>query len=154
MVMENLPAVWKEMRRMQRDMDSLFEDLLEDSFFRFPRISNLDYRVPATDIYETEKEVVYEMELPGVDKKDIKVNIINDGLEVKAEVTEQRKHIDKAKGVYRYERNYSGFYRRYPVPKNVDVEKASAEYKDGVLKIVLPKLEPEKGKESRTIDVK
>jgi len=148
--------IWDEMRRMQEQMDSLFSNffsfepfgsdfLLEDKSGKGDLVTS-NYRTPASDIYETDKEFVAEIDMPGVEKGDIKVNVTKDGIEVKAEKKHEVKEEDKKKGMYRLERSYAGFYRSFGLPANVDANKAEAEFKNGVLKIKVPKLKVEEKK--------
>jgi len=151
--MKQVYSVWDEMRRMQEQMDSLFGSFFgRDSFFdqspllvEGPVASDKSlvssaYRQPVSDIYETEKEIIAEVELPGMDKKDIKVNITKDGIDIKAELKSENKYADKKSGLYRFERKYSGFSRYFALPTDVDADKAVAKYENGVLKITVPKL--------------
>lgn len=144
--------LWREMKRMQDQMDALFHN-----FFRSDQIGDSDmllenkgddYRFPASDVYETDKEVVAEIDLPGIDKKDIKVNIADDSVEVKAERKEEVEHGDKKKGTYRKERSCSGYYRKFNLPSRVDADSAEAEYKNGVLKIKAPRKKIEEKKKN------
>ena len=123
-----------------RDMDRFFSD-----FFS----SDLDagWAQPLSDVYETESNVVAEIDMPGVDKKDIDVNVTEDQIEVKAETKSEME--DKQKGRHRIERSYSGFYRCFGLPQNVDADQAQAEYKNGVLRITVPKLKVEQEKRKR-----
>ncbi len=149
--------IWKELKRMQDTMDHMFaeihrdQDLLEAPKSKSMALTN--YKKPASDIYETDKEIVAEIDMPGVDKKDIKVNVTQDGIEVRGQTKSETKDEDKKKGMYRFERNYSGYYRYYSLPKNADAEKAACEYKNGVLKIAVPKLMVE-SKKRKEIEVK
>lgn len=156
-------GIWDEMRRMQEQMDSLFSNffstepfesdfLLEDKS-RGKDLVASNYKAPASDIYETDKEVVAEIDMPGVDKGDIKVNVTEDGIELKAEKKHEVKDEDKKKGMYRFERSYTGFYRNYGLPANVDANKAEAEFKNGVLKIKVPKLKVEE-KKKKLLEIK
>ena len=159
-------SIWDEMRRMQEHMDDMFDNMLS----RNPILGNdlgllegpdkgaqslvtSNYRNPVCDAYETDDEVVAEIELPGVDKKDIKVNVSRNAIEVKTESKAEIKHEDKKKGMYRFERSYAGFYRKFSLPDNVDPDRADAAYKDGVLKIKVPKLASEK-KKAKQLEVK
>jgi HSP20 family protein len=99
------------------------------------------YRRPIMDLYETDKEIVSAIELPGVTKDDIKVNATDEGIEVKVEKKAEKKEGDPKKGFYRMERCYSGFYRYVPMPKNADLSKLDASYKEGILELRVPKLE-------------
>ena len=90
-------SIWDEMRRMQENMDGLFsnffsteplvgnEFLLEDGSGKKGDLVSSNYKAPISDLYETDKEVVAEIDMPGVDKKDIKVNVTKDSIEIKAE---------------------------------------------------------------------
>jgi HSP20 family protein len=99
---------------------------------------------PAVDIFETENHVVFKAELPGFDANNIEVNLENNVLTLKGE----RKFEKEAKeeNYYRVEREYGTFLRSFVLPRAVEVEKVSAEYKDGVLKVLLPKREETKPK--------
>lgn len=98
------------------------------------------------DLYETDHEIVSLIELPGVTKEDIKVSSTDDGVEIKVEKRAEEKEVDPKKGFYRMERSYSGFYRYVPMPKNADLSKLDASYKEGILELKVPKLDlkPEK----------
>ena len=152
-------GLWDEMRRMQEQMDSLFNSILPSEQRPLLALSNggsadvASYRVPASDIYENDREVVAEIDMPGVDKKDIRVNITPDGIEIKAEKKHELKQDDKKKGVYRMERSYSGYYRSFSLPNTLDSDKAQAEYKDGVLRIKVPKLHLEE-KKKKLLEIK
>lgn len=133
-----------EMRKMQQDMDKLFRELFKP--VKFPTKIQ-----PLTDIKETDKEVIVSLDMPGVDKKDIEINIRDDLVEVKAE----KKHDVKVekKGMFRQERSYTGYHRVLTLPCAVKEEKAGAEYKDGVLTITLPKKEAKLPK-AKKIEIK
>ncbi len=160
-----MSSIWDEMRRMQENMDSLFsnffsteplighEFLLEDSSGKKGDLVTSNYRAPISDLYETEKEVVAELDLPGVNKNDIQVNVTKDSIEIKAEKKNEVKQENKKKGMFRLERSFAGFCRKFALPKNVDADKANAEYKDGVLKITVPKLKVEE-KKKKLLEIK
>lgn len=115
--------------------------------FRFPRI-----RTPRMDIYETDKEVVAEVELPGVDPKKIEVEVKDNVLRVEAK-TEKKKE-KKEKGYYRRELSKGYYKRMVPLPVEVVGEKAKATYEEGILKVVIPKKKPEKVKKKKPIKIK
>ncbi len=153
-------TIWDEMRRMQEQMDSVFanffdtEPMLGSGLLLENKGNDVEkskYHAPASDIWETDKEVIAEVDLPGIDKKDIKINLNDDNIEIKAEKKTEKE--DKKKGFYRQERCYSGFYRQFPLPSNIKADKAEAEYKDGVLKLKIPKMKIEQRK-VKQIEVK
>jgi HSP20 family protein len=101
--------------------------------------------IPAMDINETEDEVTACLDIPGLTKEDIKVSVQNDILTVSGE-KKQEKTEDK-QNIHRVERSYGMFKRAIKLPVEVDSAKVTAAYKDGVLRVSLPKLETKKPKE-------
>ena len=99
---------------------------------------------PAVDIFERDHNLVFRAELPGVGKDDIEVGIENGVLTLHGE----RKRASGADegNVYRLERAYGTFTRRFTLPTTVDSSKVEAVYKDGVLEVTVPTLEAAKPK--------
>lgn len=106
--------------------------------------------VPKVEIFETEKELVFTAELPGMAKENLEINFENDVLTIQGEKKEEKEEkVPEKNGGPRYhlwERNYGAFRRTFILPKTVDVTKIIAEMKDGVLKIHMPKTEIAKAK--------
>jgi HSP20 family protein len=99
---------------------------------------------PSVDIFENDNEVVLKAELPGMNAKDIDVRLENNVLTLKGE-----RHFEKEtkeENYHRIEREYGTFTRSFALPTAVNGDKVTAEYKDGILKIVLPKKEETKAK--------
>ena len=99
---------------------------------------------PSVDVFETDNEIVLKAELPGMNAKDIEVRLENNILLLKGE-----RHFEKEakeENYHRIEREYGSFSRSFSLPTAVDGDKVTADYKDGVLKIVLPKKEERKPK--------
>jgi HSP20 family protein len=138
---------------MTFDPFTLFQDRINRLFGDF--IPLFEDAVPLTawaplcDVFETNKEIVFKLELPGIKKDDVKVRIENDMLLIYGE----RKFDDEIKkeNFHRVERRYGEFVRRFTLPAYVDPAKITAEFKDGLLMITMPKLEEAKAK---MIDVK
>jgi HSP20 family protein len=99
---------------------------------------------PAVDIVETENELVLKADVPGVELKDVDVQLENGTLTVKGE--RKFENEEKGKGFHRMERSYGSFVRYFTVPETVDAEKVKADYQAGVLTITLPKKEVAKPK--------
>lgn len=100
---------------------------------------------PAVDIYEHDGNIVVKAELPGVDPKDVDVRVENNTLTLRGE-----RKVDnevKQENYHRVERAYGTFTRSFTLPSVLDQEKIKAEYKDGVLKVTLPKREEAKPKQ-------
>ena len=100
---------------------------------------------PAVDIFETESEIVVKAELPGVDKKDIDLRIENNVLMLRGERHFEKE--SKEENYHRIERSYGAFSRSFSIPALVSEENIRADYKDGVLKIMLPKKEQARPKQ-------
>ncbi len=141
--------IWDEIDRMKRQMDSMFNNFLgEDKpFLEGPTTSkDIQTRTPLSDIYEDDKQIKVEAELPGVKKDDIDINILEDGVEVKVDKSDETKYEDKEKGMHRIERSSSSFYRYIPLPEEADKENVIAKYEDGLLDITFPKKKTSKKK--------
>jgi len=99
---------------------------------------------PSVDIFENDNEVVVKAELPGMNAKDIDVKLENNILTLRGERRFEKEA--KEENYHRVEREYGTFSRTFALPTPVDGDKVSAEYKDGVLKVLLPKKEEIKPK--------
>lgn len=134
---------WRPFWELERWFEEEWPEIWEEwPPFRVPRI-----RTPRMDIYETDDKVVAEVELPGVDPKNIDVEVKDNYLKIEAKA-EEKKEI-KEKGYYRKEMGSRYFKRIVPLPTKVMEDKAEAEYSDGILKVTIPKLAPQKEKEKK-----
>ena len=123
--------------------------IFNDDFF--PVLSNSTSSIPAVNIREDDKNYVLDLAVPGIDKKDLKIDINEDVLTISSEIkTESEENRD---GYKRKEFSYSEFCRSFYIPENVNREKIEANYKDGVLSVSLPKQEEEKNKITRKIEI-
>jgi HSP20 family protein len=119
-----------------------FEDL-----FEIPK--NPLIKVPIHDVIENEKDYQVELLLAGVKKEDVKVDVDNDVLTIKAE----RKEVKDLK--YNRKETYFGKYERsFVLPDNVDKENIDASLVDGVLKVIIPKLEKDTKLSKKAIEIK
>lgn len=107
--------------------------------------------VPAIDVYDTKDKVVIETALPGVEQKDVKLSVENNVLTISGS-TERKTEVDE-KDYYRKEIRSGSFMRQVALPQGVKEDEAKAAFKDGILKIELPKSDKLKPK-SIKIDVK
>ncbi len=100
---------------------------------------------PACDIYETDNEIVVKAELPEVKKEEVHVSIENNLLTIRGE----RKFSEETKqeNYHRLERRYGAFTRSFTLPNFADASKINAEFKDGMLRVTLPKREEAKPKQ-------
>lgn len=125
-------------------VDRFFNDLPLPSLFSEEKVLS-----PAFDISETEKEYVITGEIPGTDVKDLDVTLLDGLLTVKGEKKQEKE--DKDENYHRVERHYGSFERSFRIPEKVKADKLEATYKDGILKIFLPKSE---ASEVKKIEVK
>ena len=121
---------WRPMLDPFQEFDRFFEDS--------PLVQNRGF-VPALDVYQTDNEVIVETPLPGIDPDKVNISVENDVLTIEGK-TEKKSEVDE-KNYYRKEVRVGGFHRAVALPSSVNGENAVAEYKDGVLKITIPKEE-------------
>lgn len=106
---------------------------------------------PSFDVSETDEDIIVKAELPGVDPKEVEVNLTGLTLTVKGEKKEERG--EKTENIHRIERYFGSFSRSITLPCEVKEDKIEATFKDGVLNLKLPKAESSK-KRSIKIDIK
>jgi len=134
---------WGDLVSIEDEMDSLFDDF----FVRGPRHRGwyVQRWNPAVDISENDGNIHVDVEIPGMKKEDIKVSLENNVLMLKGEKKQEREF--KEENCHRLERRYGSFVRSFELPVPVQADKIKASYKNGVLKIDLPKAEEVKPKE-------
>ncbi len=124
---------WQELTTIQRQLDSLFEDFQTSTF-----------KTPAAELHETEDAIHLRLELPGVDAKDVDIQVTENVVKIVAERKSETKTEDNGKT--RSEFYYGKFQRVIPLPSRIQNTNVKADYKDGILKLTLPKTEQEKNK--------
>lgn len=138
---------WSPIESLRREMSSLLENF--DRGLRAPfRRSIFDMEplfqreltwasIPAVDIVEKDKAYEVTAELPGMDENNIEIKVANGMLTIKGEKKEEKE--EKKKDYYLSERRFGSFERRFQVPEGVDSNKIEANFKKGVLTVILPK---------------
>jgi HSP20 family protein len=124
-------------------------NLFDDDFF--PVLSNRTSSMPAVNIREDEKNYILDLAIPGMDKKDLKIDMNEDVLTISSESRNETE--ENKDGYKRKEFSYSSFCRSFYIPENVNKDKIEATYKDGILNVTLPKEEEEKSKISKEIKI-
>ncbi|MGF1668919.1 MAG: Hsp20/alpha crystallin family protein [Balneolaceae bacterium] len=115
-----------------------FSDVMDEFFNDFVS-ARRDNFVPSIDVSETDKEFIIEAQLPGMEKKDINVDIDNGMLNISGERTIKKE--ENGRKFHRVETEYGAFNRRLQLPDNVNHESIKAAYKDGILSISIEKSE-------------
>lgn len=137
-------------------MEHMIEDVFERNFFspawfrrsRFPQLAAVSSSV---DMFEDGDDLVIKAEIPGMKKEDINIDFSGDVITISGEKKTEEK--TEQKDYYRLERSFGSFSRKLRLPMDIQIEKTSASFKDGVLEIRMPKSEKEKQK-VRKIQVK
>ncbi len=129
-----------EFSDIQKTMDRFFDEAFGVPANQSRLVGNF---MPASDVYETENEVVFACELPGFEKEDVNI-LVEDG---QLTISGERKFERESRNYYRVERRYGKFQRSFVLPTTVQQGKISASLKNGVLTVTLPKREESKPKQ-------
>lgn len=135
----------------QQEMNRLFDEFRRDFGMRQNSLEPFSEFYAKIDVKVSEKKVEVTAELPGVEAKDVQVTFNNGNLILKGEKKSEKEESDK--NYYKMERRYGSFCRVIPMPAEVQDDKAEATFKNGILKITLPK-NHEACKGERKIEVK
>jgi len=125
---------FREFTTLQERMNRLFHNSYGEGREESLTTSNF---APAVDVYEDEHSVTLKIEVPGVDEKDIDIQVENNILTVHGERKFEKE--EKEENYHRIERQYGSFTRSFTLPSTVDADKVTANYEKGVLKITLAK---------------
>ena len=125
---------WNPTRSLMTDFDRIFDSMFTHDL---PRFSSVKSWIPAVDVNETETEFLLSADMPGLDKKDVSIDIHDVVITIEGE-----RAIDNEKSTDDYrirERQLGSFNRSFRLPDNVNEVKVAAKFKNGVLKVTLPK---------------
>jgi HSP20 family protein len=129
---------FRELNRMQRQIDRLFNDMiggeeiagaLEQAAF-----------TPPVDVHEADKHYILSFDVPGVKKEDLHIELSGNELCVWGE--RKQEHKERSKSQYRTERSYGAFSRAFTLPEGIGAEQIQSDFRDGVLHVAIPKVEP------------
>ncbi|MEP1078271.1 Hsp20/alpha crystallin family protein [Leptolyngbya sp. PL-A3] len=131
---------FREIDTLQREMNRLFDDW----FIPTTRRENGMTFAPAAEIEETEDAINLRLEISGMEAKDLDVQVMAEAVSISGERKAETR--TEEKGIFRSEFRYGHFQRVIPLPVRINNQNVQAEYKDGVLRLTLPKVEAEKNK--------
>jgi HSP20 family protein len=137
------------MRKMAENMDRMFEGVGLPLFGRF-NLRELEAFAPQVDIFKQDGKLIVRADVPGVELKDVSVDISDDAIVIEGERTYE--HKEDEKGVYRLERGYGRFRREIPLPEGVKTDTATAKFKNGVLEIAMEA--PPETENRRRVEIK
>jgi HSP20 family protein len=124
---------------LQDEINRVFDSLSR------PAASEQDIWYPAADLRETETDYVVRTELPGVNREDVKISLVNNTLVIRGE---KKQETETKKGNWhQVERSYGAFERTFVLPTQVSSDKVRARFKDGVLEVEVPKAESARPRE-------
>ena len=133
---------FRELRSLQDEMNRLFMTNLPREFGQEEMASG--GWTPSVDIFESENEIVLEAELPGMKREDFEVSIENNVITLKGERHFEKK--EEGDNYHRVERSYGSFTRSFSLPRTVSAEATKADFKNGILRVSLPKKEEAKAR--------
>jgi len=139
-------ALWTDMDRLFDQFRSNFDDL-----FWNPTTA-ITERTPVTDVADLGDKYEMRLEMPGIPKEDIDIEVDSNCVEISAQHDESKE--EKDKNWLRRERSMMSFYRSFELPEELKTDKVDAELKDGVLMLTIPKLEPKPKRESKKVKIK
>lgn len=135
--------LWKDIERVGFLLDPWREfERLTKELFKLPEESVEEF--PAVNLWVNEEEAIITTELPGIESKDIDISLVGKTLTIKG--LRKEEDIGEEDSYLKRERWYGNFKRTVDLPFNVEVEKVSANFKNGILSIRLPRAEEEKPK--------
>ncbi len=135
---------FRDVLTLQNRMNSLFQDFSRTQGEGNSELPMAGF-VPPVDIYEDEHQVVLKLEIPGMQKEDLDIQVENNTLAVRGERKFEKD--EKEENFHRVERRYGSFYRAFTLPTTVDPNRIKADYENGVLRLTLEKRAESKPKQ-------
>ncbi len=135
---------WRELDTLSNRLGQMFADE------GFPMPSNGGNWMPAVNVEETSDKLVLTAELPGLKREDVELEVENNILTIRGEKSDERQEGDESKRYHVWERRYGSFQRSFTLPRTVRADEISAEFKDGILHVSMPKAPEAK---SRRIEI-
>ena len=132
-----VPSVWREMDRLQREMNRLFDDT-------YPRRARRAAGYPAMNVWTNEDGLIITAEVPGVKPEDIDISVVGDTLTLSG--SRKPDELKEDSRYHRQERGYGDFTRSIQLPFLANVKKVEATFQNGVLNITMPRAEEDKPK--------
>ena len=129
---------FREIGNLRREMDRMFDRFMSD-FDGGPK--GLAF-IPSAEMDETDEAIHLRLEVPGLEAKDLDISVTEDSVSIKGERRSETK--TEKEGMVRSEFHYGKFERLMPLPAHVQSDKVTAEYKNGILNLTLPKIEGER----------
>jgi len=148
------PSPFGIMRRLSDEMDRMFGDFMGGGLGREPRLGSSMMQgnqwMPPVEVFERNNRFMVCVELPGMSRKDVRVEIEDDVLTISGERRDE--HEETGQGFRHNERRFGRFFRRIPLPEGTEPDEVQASFKNGLLEVEVPLHQPEH--RSRQVDIK
>lgn len=137
-------------------VNNFFDDFITKDLFDWTdrNFAALGSNLPSVNLKETDTKIEVELAAPGMKREDFKVEIDNDILMISSEKEEKKEEVSKKENYIRKEFNYQSFSRTFSLPDTIDENKIEANYKDGILHVVIGKKEGAKKRTLKSIPIK
>ncbi len=133
---------FRELSSMRKQMDRLFEDMLSVGGDDWMGLHNMGGMwTPAVEIKETDKELILKAAIPGIDVRDLDVEVGEDRVTISGEHQSETSEEDRDKNYFHSEFHYGKFERVVPLPMTISTDKIESDFKNGILTLTLAKLE-------------
>ena len=141
---KDVPERRSSIERMRGELDRLFDNFFDGFLSDWGILPTTTTWSPRVEMVDKGDNIVVNAELPGVNPKDVDIKVTSDGVTIRGETKKEEE--TKEEDYYRCERFYGKFSRSLSLPVGIDTSKVKASYRDGILRLVLPKVEKEKEK--------
>lgn len=143
--------LWIDLDQMFNRFRTDMDDLFLSPFRRFP-VALSEFKTPSTDIADCDDKYEVCAEMPGIPKNDINIEVTPNSIEISAEHQESEE--EKKKNWLRHERSSMSYYRIFDLPEEIKSDNVEAEFKDGILTVMLPKVKPRPEYKSKKVNIK
>lgn len=123
---------------LRRDMDRMFDEFVR-GWPVTDTLSATGLMTPRVDVVETGKGLEITAELPGIEEKDIQLDLADDVLTLKAERSREREESDESRRYHVVERAQGTFMRQFVIPFEADADKVKARFRNGILEVAVPR---------------
>ena len=139
-----------------KSIHNFFDDFITKDLFDWTdrNFAAIGSNLPSVNLKETDTEIEVELAAPGMKREDFKVEVDNDMLMISSEKEEKKEEVSKKENFIRREFNYQSFSRTFSLPETIDENKIEANYKDGILHVVVGKKEGLKKRALKSIPIK
>lgn len=127
------------LKKFKNELDGMFQRFFEDPFFSNKPLGNKDSLTPACNIVENKDQYIIEVEVPGVDPENIDIEIDGQIMKIKGERKKVTETENQETQMHTIEHSYGSFFRSFTLPENINADEISADNKNGILSIHLPK---------------